>query len=84
MKLYSYFRSSATYRVRIVLNLKGLDYDIIPVHLLKDGGEHNKAEYKELNPQGAVPTFVHDDAVLAQSIPLSVSRKPPRAPSNIS
>lgn len=68
MKLYSYFRSSAAYRVRIALNIKGLDYDIVPVHLVKDGGEHHKAEYKELNPQGALPAFIHDDVILAQSM----------------
>lgn len=41
MKLYSYFRSSAAYRVRIALNLKGLDYEIVPVHLVRGGGENN-------------------------------------------
>lgn len=55
LKLYSYFRSSAAYRVRIALNLKGLPYDTVPVHLLKDGGEQRSAGYRERNPQGLVP-----------------------------
>ena len=57
MKLYSYFRSSAGWRVRIVLALKGLDYDLVPVHLLRDGGEHLKADYARTNPQGLVPAL---------------------------
>jgi maleylpyruvate isomerase len=68
MKLYSYFRSSAAYRVRIALNLKGLDYDYAPVHLLRDGGEQLKPEYRELNPDGIVPTLVDGNDVLTQSI----------------
>lgn len=62
MKLYSYFRSSAAYRVRIALNLKALPYEVAPVHLLKDGGEHLKPEYKALNPGALVPALI-DDAV---------------------
>jgi glutathione S-transferase len=46
MKLYTYFRSSAAYRVRIALNLKGLGYDAVPVHLLKDGGQQRQEEYR--------------------------------------
>ncbi|MBN3855342.1 maleylacetoacetate isomerase [Paraburkholderia sp. Ac-20340] len=61
MKLYSYFRSSASYRVRIALNLKNLPYETVPVHLLRDGGEQLKPEYRTLNPDGIVPTFVDDD-----------------------
>jgi maleylpyruvate isomerase len=68
MKLYSYFRSSAAYRVRIALNLKGLDYEYAPVHLLRDGGQQLKPEYRELNPDGIVPTFVDGDDVLTQSL----------------
>lgn len=55
MKLYTYFRSSAAYRVRIALNLKGLQYDMEPVHLLKDGGQQNSASYRALSPLGTVP-----------------------------
>jgi len=60
MKLYSYFRSSAAYRVRIALNLKGLPYEYAPVHLLRDGGEQLKPEYRRVNPEGVVPTLVDD------------------------
>lgn len=62
MKLYSYFRSSAGWRVRIVLALKGLDYDLVPIHLLRDGGEHRKADYAQTNPQGLVPALELGDA----------------------
>jgi maleylacetoacetate isomerase len=65
--LYSYFRSSAAYRVRIALNLKHIDYEIRPVHLLKDGGEQFNADYLALNPQGRVPTLVVGNTVLTQS-----------------
>ncbi|WP_438395232.1 maleylacetoacetate isomerase [Caballeronia sp. DA-9] len=68
MKLYSYFRSSAAFRVRIALNLKGLDYDYAPVHLLRDGGEQLKPEYRELNSDGIVPTLVDGADILTQSI----------------
>jgi maleylpyruvate isomerase len=68
MKLYSYFRSSAAYRVRIALNLKGLDYDYAPVHLVRGGGEQLKSEYRALNPDGIVPTLVDGDDVLTQSL----------------
>lgn len=61
MKLYSYFRSSASYRVRIALNLKQLPYDYVPVHLVRDGGEQLKPEYRAVNPEAIVPTFVDDD-----------------------
>jgi maleylacetoacetate isomerase len=69
MKLYSFFRSSASYRVRIALNLKGLDYDVVPVHLVKDGGEQLTAAYRKINPNALVPTFIDDaGAVLTQSL----------------
>jgi maleylpyruvate isomerase len=68
MKLYSYFRSSAAYRVRIALNLKGLSYEIVPVHLLRDGGEHLKPDYRALNPDAILPTFIDGDEVLTQSL----------------
>ncbi len=69
MKLYTYWRSTAAYRVRIALNLKGLDYESIPVHLVKDGGEQHKPEYKALNPQGLVPALVTEGGeVLNQSM----------------
>ena len=57
MRLYTYFRSSAAYRVRIALALKGLDYDAVPVHLVRGGGEHRQPAYLQLNPAGLVPAL---------------------------
>jgi maleylacetoacetate isomerase len=58
MKLYNYFRSSASFRVRIALGLKGLPYDYVPVHLVK--GEHKKPDYLAISPTTLVPTLVTD------------------------
>ena len=58
MKLYSYFRSSAAYRVRIALNLKGIAYDTVSVHLVKDGGHNKRPEFRAVNPQMRVPVLV--------------------------
>ena len=63
--LYSYYRSSTSYRVRIALNLKGLDYEIVPVNLTKD--EQFFDIYALINPMTAVPTLVHGDFTLTQS-----------------
>lgn len=73
MKLYGYWRSSAAYRVRIALNLKQLEAELISVHLVKGGGQQHAADYAKLNPQELVPTLVTDDAsgdefVLTQSM----------------
>ncbi|MGV2291131.1 maleylacetoacetate isomerase [Trinickia sp. YCB016] len=68
MKLYSYFRSSASYRVRIALNLKNLPYDYMPIHLLRSGGEQLTPEYRKLNPDALVPTLVDGDAQIQQSL----------------
>lgn len=68
MKLYTYFRSSAAYRVRIALNLKGLDYDAVPIHLVRDGGEHRTPAYLDLNPAGLVPVLEDGRHVLTQSL----------------
>lgn len=69
MKLFSYFRSSASYRVRIALNLKGLSYELIPVHLLKEGGEQFKPDYRKLNTDALVPTLQLDSGdALTQSL----------------
>ncbi len=65
--LYSYYRSSAAYRVRIALNLKNLDYSIQPVHLLKNAGEQKCPGYLEINPQGLVPALKTEDGLLTQS-----------------
>lgn len=68
MKLYSYFRSSAAYRVRIALNLKGLSYETIPVHLTKEGGQQFAEAYRHLNPAQLVPTLVDDGLAITQSV----------------
>lgn len=66
--LYSYFRSSASYRVRIALGLKDIPYEYRAVHLINNGGEQLRAEYKALNPSGDVPTLVHKGNVIGQSV----------------
>jgi maleylpyruvate isomerase len=66
MRLYTYFRSSAAYRVRIALALKGLSYEPVPVHLRK--GEQNAAVYRAINPQGLVPTLTEDGHAIGQSL----------------
>jgi maleylpyruvate isomerase len=58
VKLYSYFRSSAAYRVRIALNLKGIAYETTSVHLVKDGGHNKRPEFRAINPQMRVPVLV--------------------------
>jgi maleylacetoacetate isomerase len=69
VQLYTYFRSSAAYRVRIALNLKGLSYESIPVHLQKEGGQNLKPAYRAVNPQGKVPTLaLHPKVPLIQSL----------------
>jgi maleylacetoacetate isomerase len=68
--LYGYWRSSASYRVRIALNVKKIPYKYIPVHLVKEGGEQHSDEYSQLNPAHLVPTLVNetDDIILNQSM----------------
>jgi maleylacetoacetate isomerase len=66
--LHSYWRSSASYRVRMALNLKGLDCEIRPVHLVRDGGEQYGSDYSRLNPQQLVPTLLHGQAAITQSM----------------
>ena len=70
MKLLGYWRSSATYRVRIALNLKQIPYEYEPIHLLKDGGGQHKDEYLSLNPSHLVPTMIdeEEDLILNQSL----------------
>ena len=68
MKLFSYFRSSAAYRVRIALNLKGLTYEYVPVHLTREGGEQFSSEFRKLNPQALVPVLQDGEHALAQSL----------------
>ena len=66
--LYSYFRSSASYRVRIALHLKEVDFEYRPIHLLKEGGQQYQEEYLQLNPMGQVPCWVHEGHSLGQSM----------------
>ncbi len=68
LQLYSYYRSSCAYRVRIALAYKGLPYTTHPVHLVRNGGEQHKPDYAALNPQEQVPTLVDGDFVLSQSM----------------
>jgi maleylacetoacetate isomerase len=68
LKLYDYWRSSASYRVRIALNLKGLLYEQQPIHLVRDGGEQHSAEYRAVNPQAFVPVLVDGRRVIRQSL----------------
>ena len=68
LTLYSYWRSSAAYRVRIALHLKGLDFTTIPVHLVRNGGEQHAETYRLVNPQGLVPVLEHEGRVLTQSM----------------
>ena len=68
LQLYSYWRSSAAYRVRIGLNLKGLSYETVPVHLVRDGGEQHMPQFRAANPQGLVPVLVHGSRTFRQSM----------------
>ena len=84
LSLYSYFRSSAAYRVRIALNLKGLEYELLPVHLKR--GENWRPDYLKINPQGFVPTLAEDRRILYQSLAIieyldEVYPDPPLLPS---
>lgn len=65
--LYTYYRSSTSYRVRIALNIKGLKFNSIPVHLLEDGGHQHKPEYRVINPAGEVPSLIHNGNPISQS-----------------
>ncbi len=68
MQLYSFFRSSAAYRVRIALNLKGLPFDTVPIHLTRDGGRQHSPEFHAVNPQERVPALALPGEVLLQSL----------------
>ena len=68
LTLYDYWRSSACYRVRIALNVKGLRYTLKPVHLLNNGGEQHSADYRQVNPQEVVPALVDGARVIRQSL----------------
>jgi maleylacetoacetate isomerase len=66
--LYGYWRSSCSYRVRIALNLKGIAWTDQAVHLVRDGGEQNSPEFREINPLGLVPALIHEGQAMTQSI----------------
>jgi maleylacetoacetate isomerase len=86
--LYSFFRSSAAYRVRIAFNLKGLGYDTVSIHLQKEGGQNRKPAYRAINPQMRVPALKLDSGeVLIQSLAIieyldEVHPQPPLLPSD--
>ena len=88
MKLYSYFRSSAAYRVRIALNLKGMPYEMVSIHLAKDGGQQHKPEFVAVNPQMRVPALALSSGdVLTQSLAIieyldEIQPEPPLLPAD--
>lgn len=68
LTLYTYYRSSASYRVRIGLQLKSLPHQAIPVHLIRDGGQHLQSSYRAINPGAMVPALCDGDTTLTQSL----------------
>lgn len=81
LKLYTYFRSSAAYRVRIGLQLKGLAYESVPVHLARGGGEHLRDDYRAINPGALVPCLSDGTITISQSLAILEyleERWPPR------
>ena len=68
MKLYDYYRSTASYRVRIALNIKNICYETLAIHLINNGGEQHQADYLQLNPQGLVPTLDENGHIITQSL----------------
>jgi maleylacetoacetate isomerase len=87
MQLYHYFRSSASYRVRIALNLKGLPHDLQSVHLLRQGGEQLQQAFRDINPDGLVPALIDHGQILTQSLAIieyldETVPQPPLLPGN--
>lgn len=87
MELYTYFRSTAAYRVRIALNLKQLEAEHRHVHLVRDGGEHRKPSFHKLNPQERVPVLVDGGVPVTQSLAIleyleEIHPNPPLLPSD--
>jgi maleylacetoacetate isomerase len=86
--LYTYYRSSAAYRVRIALNLKGLPYEMVPAHLTRDGGRQYTAEFRAINPQMRVPVLqLSSGDVITQSLAIieyldDIRREPPLLPAD--
>jgi maleylacetoacetate isomerase/maleylpyruvate isomerase len=68
LRLYTYYRSSAAFRVRIALHYKGLAFESIPVHLLRGGGEQHSAAFGDRNPSRLVPVLEDGDLTLTQSL----------------
>ncbi len=88
-KLYSFWRSSAAFRVRIALNLKGIEYEVIPFHLRKNGGEQLSNAYAELNPNRLVPLYDDGKNTIHQSIAIieylnEIQAQPPLLPESAS
>jgi maleylpyruvate isomerase len=84
-QLYSFWRSSAAFRVRIALNLKGMDYEVIPVHLLKDGGGQRAPEYASKNPNRLIPLYADGTHTIHQSLAIieyleEIQASPPLLP----
>ena len=88
VKLYSYFRSSAAYRVRIAFNLKDLAFETVPVHLQKEGGQNLKPDFRAINPQMRVPALkLNSGELLTQSLAIieyldETHPQPPLLPSD--
>jgi maleylacetoacetate isomerase len=88
VKLYTYFRSSAAYRTRIALNLKGLPFETLSIHLTRGGGQQHGQAYRAVNPQGRVPTLALDDGeLLIQSLAIieyldEIHPQPPLLPAD--
>jgi len=85
MKLYTYFRSSAAYRTRIAVNLKGIECETVSVDLRTPASDQHKPEYLAVNPQGLVPALIVEDATIAQSLAIieyldEVHPEPPLLP----
>jgi maleylacetoacetate isomerase len=88
MKLYDYYRSSSSYRVRIALTYKQINYTSIPVHLVDNSGEHLHPDYLAINPQGLVPTLDENGHILTQSLAIieylnELNPSPPLLPTNL-
>lgn len=87
LTLYDYFRSSACYRVRIALNLKELNYQLAPIHLINHGGEQHSEKYQAINPQELIPALQDNDQIITQSLAImeyidELHPKPPLLPGN--
>lgn len=85
MKLYDYFRSTASFRVRIALNIKNISYEAIAIHLVNNGGEQHLPDYRDINPQELVPTLDENGHIIHQSLAIieyldEINPSPPLLP----